>query len=377
MAGLRSRIHDLGRLILSQHRSPGRVAWALVLGFVVGCTPTFGVQILICVLLATALRLNLPIMYAAANVSIPPMVPLIGFASVQLGELVRLGHFASLSRADFAADRLHGTVVRFFWAWLRGGVLLGAAIGVVVGGLVYLYLRRRRAGAESPAMDPARADALTQVIERAAERFAQAHPRYRYYARYKYRLDPVYRALCEQVPPDAELVDLGCGLGMLPIALGEAGRGRRLCGLDWDADKIAVGQQAAASLPQVELVHKDIHTSGVPSADVVTLIDVLHYYPASEQDALLAEVARALRPGGLLFIRETDPARQGGAGLTRFIERAMVRLGWNVGPAVRYRPLDELAAALSRLGFSVSQAELAATTHPGNVLLTCRKDRAV
>ena len=93
----------------------------------------------------------------------------------------------------------------------------------------------------------------------------------------------------------------------------------------------------------------------------------------ADADALLAQVARALRPGGLLFIRETDPARQGGAGLTRFVERAMVRLGWNVGPAVRYRPLDELAAALAALGFSVSLAELAATTHPGNVLLTCQR----
>ena len=373
MAGLRSRIHDLGRLILSQHRSPGRVAWALWLGVVVGCTPTFGVQILICVLLATLLRLNLPIMYAAANVSSPPMVPLIGFAAVQLGELVRHGHFASLSRSDFAADRLHDTVVRFFWAWLRGGVVLGGAIGAVVGGLAYLYLRRRPPSVDSPASESTEPDALTQVIERATQRFAQAHPRYKYYARYKYRLDPVYRALCERVPPDAELVDLGCGLGMLPIALGEAGRGRRLLGLDWDAAKIAVGKQAAASLKQVELVQNDIHQSGVPAADVVTLIDVLHYYPPAEQDALLAQVARALRPGGLLFIRETDPARQGGAGLTRFVERAMVRLGWNVGPAVRYRPLDELAAALAALGFSVSLAELAATTHPGNVLLTCQR----
>lgn len=376
VSGLRARVHELGRLILSQHRSPGRVAWALLLGFVVGCTPTFGVQILICMLLAAVLRLNLPIMYAAANVSIPPMVPLIGFASVQLGERVRLGHFAELSRSDFAADRLHGTVVRFFWAWLVGGVVLGAAIGVVVGGLCYLWLRRRPPGEPSASDDSAPRAALNQAIERATARFAQAHPRYKYYARYKYRLDPVYRALCERVPPSAELVDLGCGLGMLPIALAEAGRGTRLYGLDWDADKIAVGQRAASSLPTVELHRQDIHQSGVPEADVVTLIDVLHYYPAAEQDALLAQVARALRPGGLLFIRETDPAGQGGAGLTRFIERAMVRLGWNVGPAVRYRPLSELAAVLSALGFAVTMAELSATTHPGNVLLTCRKPPA-
>ncbi|MFO0657366.1 MAG: DUF2062 domain-containing protein [Polyangia bacterium] len=223
MPSLRERIHNLGRLILSQHRSPIRVALAIVLGFVVGCTPTFGVQILICLLLSTVLRLNLPIMYAAANISIPPMIPLIGLVAVQLGEWMVSGHFVALSRTDFAADHLHDTVVHFFWAWLWGGIVLGGLLGLVVGGVVYGWLARRaRLGLATPV------DALSLVIERAQQRFASAHPRYRYYARYKYRLDPVYRALCETVPADAEVLDLGCGLGMLPIALAEAGKGRLL-----------------------------------------------------------------------------------------------------------------------------------------------------
>lgn len=372
MAGLRERIHQLGRLILSQHRSPFRVAVALFLGFVVGCTPTFGVQILICLALATVLRLNLPIMYAAANISIPPLIPVIGLASVQLGEWAAHGRLATLSQADFAADRLHDTVVRFFWAWVRGGVLLGAAIGVLVGGAVYLGLRRRARLHPHPE-EAALPDPLVQVIARSQQRFLPAHPRYRYYARYKYRLDPVYTALCQRVPQDAEVLDLGCGLGMLPIALAEAGRGRRQLGLDWDAEKIAVGQQAAADLPSVQLQRADIHQSALPPCDVVTLIDVLHYYEPAKQDALLSRVVAALRPGGLLLIRETDPERRGGAGLTRFIERAMVRLGWNLGPAVRYRSLGGLQQALETLGLTVEVTELAATTHPGNVLLSCRK----
>ena len=81
---LHRRILQVWQLLWSQHRAPGRVFFALLLGFVVGCTPLFGVQIFICMALARLLRLNLPIMYAAANISIPPMVPVLGLTSVSI-----------------------------------------------------------------------------------------------------------------------------------------------------------------------------------------------------------------------------------------------------------------------------------------------------
>jgi SAM-dependent methyltransferase len=217
---------------------------------------------------------------------------------------------------------------------------------------------------------------VSAAIARAARRYERTHPRYRHYARFKYRLDPVYRALCSEMPERAEVLDLGCGLGMLPLALAELGRVRRAVGLDWDAAKIAAGQQAAADLPSVELSAGDLRTAALAPCDVVTLVDVLHYYDAATQRDVLARAAAALRPGGLLLIRETDPAHRGGARLTRLIERAAVRLGWNRGPRVTDRPLDELAADLRALGLAVTQRALAATTHPGNVLVLGRKPAA-
>ena len=47
---------------------------------------------------------------------------------------------------------------------------------------------------------------------------------------------------------------------------------------------------------------------------------------------LTQRAASALRPGGQLLIRETDPERRGAVRLTRLIERPMVRLGWNRPP---------------------------------------------
>lgn len=368
---VRARLHALALHIWQQHRSPGRVAAALWLGFVIGCTPLFGLHFVVCAAAAGLLRLNLPLMYAAANISVPPMIPILGWLSVEIGSLVGSGQAMHLTRADFTGAALPQTAARFFWAWLRGGAVLGGGIGLCVGGLVYVLLRRRAAASGVPDGDP-----VSAAIARAARRYERTHPRYRHYARFKYRLDPVYRALCSEMPERAEVLDLGCGLGMLPLALAELGRVRRAVGLDWDAAKIAAGQQAAADLPSVELSAGDLRTAALAPCDVVTLVDVLHYYDAATQRDVLARAAAALRPGGLLLIRETDPAHRGGARLTRLIERAAVRLGWNRGPRVTDRPLDELAADLRALGLAVTQRALAATTHPGNVLVLGRKPAA-
>jgi SAM-dependent methyltransferase len=203
----------------------------------------------------------------------------------------------------------------------------------------------------------------------AARRYAATPRRFRYYARAKYRLDPCYSALCARIPAGAEVLDLGCGLGMLAVALAELGEGRQTLGIDWDAAKIAAGQQAAAGLWGVTLQRGDLREQPFAPCDFITLVDVLHYYEPAVQTQVLQRAAAALRPGGQLLIRETDPGRRGGARLTRFIERLMVRLGWNRGPAVHYRPLAALHAELRALGLATEQLELAGATHPGNVLV--------
>lgn len=377
---LRTRIHDLWLHILRQHRSPGRVFWAILLGCVVGCTPTFGVQIFLCMGLAWLLRLNLPIVYGAANISIPPMVPLLGWTSIQLGERLLHGTWLSLSRSDFDAAHLPGLLARFFWGWLMGGTLLGSLIGLCAGGLTYLVLRLRTR--------PEDADAISQAIARAALRYQAAPPRYRHYARWKYRLDPCYRALLAHTPPGATVVDLGCGLAQLGIALLEYDGTARYLGVDWDEAKIRAGQLAQAGDDRLTLVIGDARTLELPTTGaplVVTLVDVLHYYDQPTQDAILQRAAAALFaanrvPHDLpsrLLIRETDPASQGGAGFTRWAERLMVRLGWNRGPKVWYRPVAELSAQLVTLGFEVTVAKVAATSYPGNVLLCAMTRRAM
>src|SRR5581483_7683145 len=126
---------------------------------------------------------------------------------------------------------------------------------------------------------------------------------------------PCYRAIAPLVAPGSFTVDLGTGLGMLPVLLGL--RGCRALGVEWDAEKAACGRRAAAGLDGVEVVEGDARNHPLPACDVVTLVDVLHYYDGETQRALLARCKDALRPGGRLLVREGDRAKKGGAKWTR------------------------------------------------------------
>jgi len=373
LATARGQLHTL----LSSHLSPGQLFAAVVVGTTIGCSPLYGLHLLLCIAAAALLRLNPTAMYAAANISVPPMIPLLGFLCVQTGERLLHGRFLPLGVAEFRA-MAHGPggapalMTRFFADWLLGGVPVGLALGATVGGVVFAVARaRRRGGAQG---EQVRAAAIDAALAAAARLYRAAPRRMAGYAAFKYRLDPVYRRVGALVPEDSLTVDVGTGLGMLPVLLALLGGGRRALGLDWDSAKLAAGRAAAAGIEAVELREGDARGLPLPPCDVVTLIDVLHYHAELEQRALLAAAAAALRPGGLLLVREGDGGRGGGARFTRGLEALAVRTGWNRGAGGnRFRPVGELVAELSGLGLTVEVEELAGALHPGNVLIVARK----
>jgi len=121
------------------------------------------------------------------------------------------------------------------------------------------------------------------------------------------RLSQLARAVGELAPPGGELLDLGCGSGELARHL--AASGYRVTGCD-----IAPAMLREAALADarhaVRWVRLEPGWQALPCAegslDAVVSASVLEYVP--DPCAVLAECARALRPGGVLVCTVPDMA---------------------------------------------------------------------
>lgn len=116
--------------------------------------------------------------------------------------------------------------------------------------------------------------------------------------------------LREHLMPDAAVLDYGCGQGRLCALLRAAGFGK-LIGVDLSPAMI---ERAAAAVPDARFEVLGPGGLALPDAsiDAVLLFAVLTCIPDdAEQIAALRDIARVLRPGGLLYL--SDYALQGDA----------------------------------------------------------------
>lgn len=175
-------------------------------------------------------------------------------------------------------------------------------------------------------------------------------------------------ALGAHVTRSGRLLEVGCGYGrVLDLAQRHGWRGA--IGLDSSAGMVARGRTA---FPQLDLRH---HAGGrlpfdAAGFDAVLLFAVLTCIPEpGQQEALLAEVARVLVPGGVLYVSDLllqEDARNReryAAGLRRHGVEGVFDLpeGVTLCHFTRAR-IDRLTAAFEPLGF----AELEVTTMNGN-----------
>jgi len=366
------RIRELAGRIWREHASPRRLGAAVAVGILVGCSPFFGLHFWIGLGLAFLLRLNKVAVMLGSQVSIPPLAPFLGFASVQVGALILSGETVELTVDDFSVEQLPMLLRHFLLNWVVGGFVVGAGLALPGFMLTSVVVRRRREreaaeSAGASAADTAAKEAWEARVQQAIARFAGARRGHRIYARMKYRMDPLYREVSTIIGQAGRIVDIGTGLGMLPIILAQGEPARRVVGIDWDADKIESGQRASADLSGVELREADMREFDIPDCDAVVLADVLHYWPLEVQHDLLDRAALALRPGGKLIIRETDGEAR--SWLTRLFEGIAVRTGWNKGPGLTYRTGQELRGELERRGLDCETTSASSSVHKGNLLI--------
>jgi arsenite methyltransferase len=107
--------------------------------------------------------------------------------------------------------------------------------------------------------------------------------------------------------PGERILDVGCGLGFyLTEVAGEVGPNGAVSGVDRSEQMLAFAKEKIADLPNAAVLLGEATDLPVPDAsfDAAISVQVLEY--VSELDVALAELRRALRPGGRAVIWDVD-----------------------------------------------------------------------
>lgn len=99
------------------------------------------------------------------------------------------------------------------------------------------------------------------------------------------------------------VIDVGCGDGGLTRLM--ARQGAEVVGVECGARQLAKAR-AAEAVPGADVVEGVAQAlpAADGSADIVVFFNSLHHVPVAAMDQALAEAARVLKPGGLLYVSE-------------------------------------------------------------------------
>ena len=119
-------------------QSNGRKSASVALGICTAILPVWGFQLILAIFLAVVLRLNKGLVILFANISIPPMIPLILYGSYRFGAfwMPATAQAVSLTKSlSLSSIRYH------FKQYLAGSISLAICAGLIAGGLTYLLLK--------------------------------------------------------------------------------------------------------------------------------------------------------------------------------------------------------------------------------------------
>jgi uncharacterized protein (DUF2062 family) len=112
-----------------------------------GIIPLWGFQLAIAIALSIWFRLNKALVIIAANISIPPMIPLIIFLSHLAGR-PWMGDKAQV--ISFSKNITLGMIESSFLQYVVGAITLAIAAGVIFAAMTFLILKLFRRKRVSP-----------------------------------------------------------------------------------------------------------------------------------------------------------------------------------------------------------------------------------
>lgn len=162
-----------------------------------------------------------------------------------------------------------------------------------------------------------------------------------------------FRALLgERAPAQAVVLDAGCGIGLSFPLLARWLQPRQIIGTDIDQAALRIAaRQPRPAQADLQLLHASAVDLPLPdnSVDVVYCHQLLHHVKA--QDAVLKELLRVLRPGGILLSAESCRS---------FIHSFWVRLLFR-HPEMVQKTAQEYVDLIRAAGFRLADTDLRKT----------------
>ncbi|MBL7694122.1 MAG: DUF2062 domain-containing protein, partial [Ferruginibacter sp.] len=127
--------------LFNSQESPRLKALSVGFGIFMGIIPIWGFQLVAAIFLAVLFKLNKPLVIIAANISIPPMIPLIIFLSYRMGALW-LGDKAVVF--TFSKNITLDSIKQNLLQYIYGSITLAIVAAVAFGLLTYFFAQITR-----------------------------------------------------------------------------------------------------------------------------------------------------------------------------------------------------------------------------------------
>ncbi len=131
----REKLHEH---FYNQHHSAELKSVSIAFGIFMGIIPIWGFQLVSAIFLAILLKLNKPLVIIAANISIPPMIPVIIFGSYKMGALWMGQHAMHI---EFSRTISLDSIKKNLQQYIYGSITLAIFAGLCIGLLAFILLK--------------------------------------------------------------------------------------------------------------------------------------------------------------------------------------------------------------------------------------------
>lgn len=113
-------------------------SFSVAFGVFIGIIPIWGFQLIVGIFLAILFRLNKALVIIAANISIPPMIPLIIYLSYKSGAYWFRGQSSNIQYSKMLSLK---SIENNFTQYLYGSITLAIVAGIAFGLLTFILLK--------------------------------------------------------------------------------------------------------------------------------------------------------------------------------------------------------------------------------------------